>query len=244
MTRLNLSEDRTFKVLAHRAVEIAHRHHHELIPGVLSSLLVMRKILPRFDKTCDIFILSKGHAAPALYSFLEYLGYHPDLSNMFPQRDVANGIYCTTGSLGHGLPLAVGIALARKRRVEASGPVSYCTWDQGGAAMAQAYRDTVGIVYVLMGDGECLEGTTWESLCVAAHLELTNLEVHIDGNRCASLGDVPVNVAPSLATFFPQLVTYHNTVKGAGISFLEGTKEHKRTLTEAEFEQAMKELEP
>jgi hypothetical protein len=211
--------DDTFKKLARRAVEIAHCYHHELIPGVLSSLLVMGKIFPHFNKACDIFVLSKGHAAPALYSFLEHLGYSPALHQMFPQRDVANGVHCTTGSLGHGLPLAVGMALAKKRRGDA------------------------GTVYVLMGDGECLEGTTWESLCVADHLRLTNLQVHIDGNCCASLGDVPINAAPRLRIFFPLLVTYHLTVKGAGVSFLEGTKEHKRVLTDAEFKQAMKELE-
>ncbi len=207
-----------FNRLARRALQITWETKHELLPGQLSALQVMVPLWNRFDPCRDVLILSKGHAAPAYYAFLESFGFKPDVTTMFPRRDPKNGIPCSTGSLGHGLPMAVGIALAQK------------------------LAGLPGTVFVLMGDGECLEGTTWESLCIAKTYHLTNLEVHIDGNGCGCLGYLPINCAPWLPIVFPEYVAYHSTIKGMGISFLQGTKDHKRTLTEEEYHQAIQDL--
>lgn len=126
--------------------------------GCFSATEILITLFDKFITDRDRFILSKGHACWPYYVLLRERGLNPRLSG-HPSRDPANGIHCTTGSLGHGLPAGVGMALARKLRGEG------------------------GMVYVLMGDGECQEGTTWESMLIAAHHKLDNLLVVIDWNR-------------------------------------------------------------
>lgn len=208
-----------YRAILKRTLEICHDYGHSHLPGALSALQVMVPIFQKFDPQQDTFILSKGHAVVALYACLEEFGFKPDLTKTHPERDPANGITCTTGSLGHGLPMAVGIALANRMK---------------------GHR---GKVYVLLGDGECLEGTTWEALWLALRWSLySTLEVHIDGNGCGALGELPVNAAGGLRVLFAMFIRYHYTEKGYGISLLRGTKDHKRVLSEAEYQQAMKEL--
>ena len=121
----------------------------------------------------DFFILSKGHGCLALYVVLErhgfltktdielfckpggILGEHPDCTKV-------PGVEASTGSLGHGLPFAVGITLALK------------------------IRKMENRVYVVVGDGECHEGTVWEAANVANNLYLGNLCVLVDWNGSAS----------------------------------------------------------
>jgi transketolase len=122
----------------------------------------------------DIVILSKGHAAAALYSVLSLQGFFP---NEWLRRYCENnaplgghvtsngvpGVELSTGSLGHGLPYGLGIAMSRKM------------------------SGVPGRVFVVMSDGECDEGTTWESAMIANHHNLDNLIVVIDRNRIQSL---------------------------------------------------------
>lgn len=206
------------KALIRRTVQICHEYKHSHLPGALSALQVMAPIFASMTKE-DVFVLSKGHAAAALYACLEAKGYHPDLAKTHPERDPENGVTCTTGSLGHGLPMAAGIAFAR------------------------ILQDKPCHTHVLIGDGECLEGTCWEGLHIAEQLGVHGLQVHIDGNGCGALGRLPLSLPPTrLARMWPEWVKYHETTKGHGVSFLEGTKDHKRVLTDAEYEQAMGEL--
>lgn len=123
----------------------------------------------------DKFILSKGHACWPYYVLLMEEGNKPALTG-HPSRDPHNGVPCTTGSLGHGLPMALGMALAKKVKGES------------------------GKVYVLMGDGECQEGTTWESLLIAVNLRLDNLVVIVDWNGVQGSGYVG-NISPATASF-------------------------------------------
>lgn len=123
----------------------------------------------------DKFILSKGHACWPYYVLLMEEGNKPALTG-HPSRDPHNGVPCTTGSLGHGLPMALGMALAKKVKGEP------------------------GKVYVLMGDGECQEGTTWESLLIAANLGLDNLVVIVDWNGIQGSGTV-LDVSPATGRF-------------------------------------------
>ena len=122
----------------------------------------------------DIVILSKGHAAAALYSVLSLQGYFPsDWLQAYCQNDASLGGHVTskgvpgvelsTGSLGHGLPYGLGIAIARK------------------------LSGVTGRVFVVMSDGECDEGTTWESAMIANHHNLDNLTVIVDRNGIQSL---------------------------------------------------------
>ncbi len=124
-------------------------------------------------KDRDIFILSKGHAALAHYCVLAHFGYfHQEklitfgsfLSNLgcHADRTKVAGVEVSTGSLGHGIGVAVGIALARRINKES------------------------GRVFTLIGDGESNEGTVWEALMVAADLKLTNLTIIYDHNGSQS----------------------------------------------------------
>ncbi len=122
----------------------------------------------------DIVILSKGHSASALYSVLALQGFFPKewlakycnndapLGGHVTSKGVP-GVELSTGSLGHGLPYGLGIAMSRKK---------------SGAK---------GRVFVVMSDGECDEGTTWESAMIANHHELDNLVVIVDRNKIQSL---------------------------------------------------------
>jgi transketolase len=122
----------------------------------------------------DIVILSKGHAASALYSILSLQGFFPkEWLQRYCENDAqlgghvtskgVPGVELSTGSLGHGLPYGLGIAMSRK---------------MSGVG---------GRVFVVMSDGECDEGTTWESAMIAHHHNLDNLTVIVDRNRIQSL---------------------------------------------------------
>jgi transketolase len=130
--------------------------------------------LNREEEERDIVILSKGHAAVALYSILALKNFFPtDWLKLYCQNDGplgghvtsqgVPGVELSTGSLGHGLPYGLGIALSRK------------------------LTGQNGRIFVVMSDGECDEGTTWESALLANHHELNNLCVIVDRNRIQSL---------------------------------------------------------
>lgn len=123
----------------------------------------------------DLFILSKGHGSLALYTILSSVGFFDDevLSSFAKPDSILGGEPCvplipgveaTTGSLGHGLSLGVGMALAKK------------------------IDKTSEKVYVLLGDGECEEGTIWEAVMFANHQKLNNLVAIIDCNRIQKMG--------------------------------------------------------
>lgn len=198
----------------------------------------------------DRFILSKGHACLALYTVLREKGLNPDVHKGHPDIDLENGIECTTGSLGHGLPIAVGMALAKK------------------------FKKEKGNIYIVMSDGECQEGTTWESLMIASHHKLDNLIVIIDYNTLQAL-DFIENVL-SINNLFNKIIAFNcdcrevfdghdvkslkniitkksiygepvviiaHTTKGKGISYMEGKSEwHARQPSDREFKKAYGEL--
>ena len=118
----------------------------------------------------DRFVLSKGHCSGAFYSTLAARGFFPleqlktymdplSMLNGHPDRNKLPGVEANTGPLGHGLPIAAGIALAARMRKE--------SWR----------------VFVLTGDGELQEGSNWEAAMTAQHYGLENLTVIVDRNR-------------------------------------------------------------
>jgi transketolase len=130
----------------------------------------LMKITAPGDPLRDRFILSKGHAAAALYAVLAKRGFfdHGLLGGFLtdgssltghPSRGSLPGIEASTGSLGHGLPIGVGMALAGKRE-------------------GRSWR-----VFVMMGDGELQEGAVWEGAQLASRLRLDNLVAIVDVNR-------------------------------------------------------------
>ncbi len=225
-------------------IEIGEAHFGGSFSEIEILISLYNKILEPEDK----FILSKGHACYPLYILLKEKGYNPKIS-AHPDLDIENGIYATTGSLGHGLPMGVGMALARK------------------------LKNKLGRIYVLISDGECQEGTTWESAQIAAHHKLDNLTVIVDHNKLQalqkiegvqSLGDLKnkfevfgwqtieinghnfqeiLNALLNKSFGRPQIIIAH-TIKGKGISYMENDpKWHTRLPTEEELKQAYEELE-
>jgi transketolase len=218
---------------------------------------------PRWELR-DRFILSKGHGALAYYGALSLAGFFDEKylatfksNDTFltghPHMDLERGIEFSSGSLGQGLSLGVGTALALRSRAN------------------QTSR-----VYVLVGDGELNEGSIWEAAMSAAHFKLSNLTLIVDKNGLQYDGGTPDvldmgNLAAKWESFgwaaltvdghdLPALLdaleTRHdkplaiiaNTVKGKGVSFMENNRAwHHSRLTQAQFEQAMAEqlvLEP
>ena len=142
---------------------------------------------PSWDKR-DIFILSKGHGALGFYCVLARLGYFPvedtrtfgaylSKYGCHPDRRKVAGVEASTGSLGHGIGLAVGMALA---------------FNLAGSSRR---------VFTLIGDGEANEGSTWEAVMVAANLHLANLTILMDFNN-SQVRSLPIaNPAERLAAF-------------------------------------------
>ena len=222
-------------------------HHARHFGGTMSCIEILAALYDKVLKADDVFILSKGHAAFALYTLLHERGLKPIMDEM-TTFDPANGVHATTGSLGHGLPMAIGIAWAKQLQAKP------------------------GRVYCLLGDAECQEGTFWESLLQASTRKLGNLYVIVDANNIQGsnyvnrIVDMPWvgmiadqcqwrsftvmgHEVDFLATVLdrrndamPTLLTAQ-TIKGKGVSFMENDpKWHSRDITAQEIEQARKEL--
>ena len=217
--------------------------------GSFSMIEILLTLYEVVMKKNDKFILSKAHASYPLCILLKSKGLNPELTTHL-ELDTENGINCTTGSLGHGLPISTGMALARKK------------------------QKIPGKIYVLMSDGECQEGTTWESLLIASKHKLNNLVVIIDYNKIQALSrleDVlPLENLPnkfkafnwncievknghsfkSLISSFKKknkkekpLVIIVNTIKGKGIKDFENDPVwHARKITKKDIEIGKKEL--
>lgn len=213
------------------------------------------------DDTRDRFVLSKGHAYTALYSILSLRGFFSQeeyrsnfmtdggLYPAHPIKQLEKGIECSSGSLGMGISFAVGKAIAAKKK-----GLSYKT-------------------YVVMGDGECNEGSTFEAFVSAAQFKLDNLIVFIDHNGYQQDGTtediMKIPFVPILSSLGWDVVEINGndvdaidaafrkrqvgtgkpfaiigkTIKGKGISFMEGINSwHHATMNEEQYQLAMEEL--
>ncbi|MCK6449847.1 MAG: transketolase [Alphaproteobacteria bacterium] len=208
----------------------------------------------------DTFLMSKGHGCMIQYAILEdlgvltrqdmdlyckpngILGCHPDYGNP--------GIEASTGSLGHGLSMVVGMALAERG------------------------RRTSGVIYTVLSDGEVQEGSTWEAVLMASSFGLSNIVAFVDYNNFQSLG----RTSETHPSFFPlvdkfvafgwetvevdghdpaaihdavvsrkggkPLMVVANTTKGKGVSYMENVPIwHYRSPSKDEYKKALEELE-
>ena len=215
---------------------------------------------PKWEER-DRFVLSKGHTAPGLYAALANRGFFPveDLPTLrhidsylqgHPNMNTVPGVDMSTGSLGQGVSVAVGMALGAKYQ-------------------GKTYR-----VYTLLGDGEIQEGQVWEACMAASHYKLDNLYVIVDNNGLQIDGDIAKVMSPypivdklEAFAFHVEAVDGHDfealeaafrkakevkgaptaivmsTTKGKGVSFMENNAGwHGKAPNDQEYAQAMDEL--
>ena len=232
----------------------------DIMAVLYGKVLRVRPEEPKW-KDRDRFILSKGHAGAGVYATLAECGFFSveelkthyangsRLSGHVSHKGIP-GVEISTGSLGHGLPIGAGMALAAKM------------------------DSAVQRVFVIVGDGECDEGSNWEAALFAAHHKLSNLIVIVDYNKLQSLTTVSETLAlepfadkwrsfgwnvlevdghdhdalahtldhQSSVSEKPLCVLAHTT-KGKGVSFMENSVLwHYRTAQGDEYVDAMKEL--
>jgi transketolase len=177
--------EQTARVIRARIIENSHKTQTPHLGSCLSCVDILvaayfdvLRINPErpAEEDRDRFILSKGHAAPALFQVLAKRGYYPESmldsygedGSLFaehpPTPSHLPGIEAATGSLGHGFPMGLGMALAARIR-------------------KQPYK-----VFALVSDGECNEGSTWEAAMLASSQVMENLTVIVDFNKWQATG--------------------------------------------------------
>jgi transketolase len=203
--------------LKKRIIFLSYRYGLSHIGSCLDAVDTIDKIY-QVKKKNEPFILSNGHAGLALYVVLEkYEGKDAEKllkkHGIHPSRDKEDGIWCSTGSLGQGLPIAVGMAMANRKRN----------------------------VYVLTSDGEMNEGSCWEALRIAAEQRLENLRVTVIGNGYTALGKTDDDLLDlRLQFFYPSLMVRTNLF--AFPDFLQGLWGHYRVLDKKQYREVIKEM--
>lgn len=233
----------------------------ELLVALYFKILSVNPENPE-DPNRDRFVLSKGHGVPALYPVLTKKGFLDQETlagfaqdggtlEQHPTRNVSQGIEISSGSLGHGLSISCGMALAGK-------------YDE------KKYR-----IFTLLSDGELEEGSTWEAAMFAAHHQLDNLIAIIDCNKLQAMGKTKeiIDLEPLTEKWqafgwevkeinghnFKEIIEalevlpfqsgkpsclIANTIKGKGVSFMESQPEwHDKHPDEKEYQKALKELQ-
>lgn len=236
-----------------RSLEAVHKVGKGHIGGVLSCAEILAVVYGGLLRPGDRFLLSKGHAAIGLYAALALTGHFPleELDSLNqegmlgeePSRKIP-GVEINAGSLGHGLGLACGVALANK--------------------LAGSKART----FVMLGDGDCLEGSTWEAAMFAAKHKLNVIAV-IDRNNLIIGGTTEeISGLDDLGRKFDAFGMQHywcdghdedqlenslnqdgpiaviaQTIKGKGVSFMEGRREwHHGNLSAAQLAQAKEDI--
>lgn len=227
------------KKLRNRILEVAFRDGMGHIPSALSILDIIWCLYDKVMTKDDQFILSKGHGVMALYAVLEEKGLLDWSTKLMGHPKRGGAILASTGSLGHGLPIAVGLAMAKEIKGES------------------------GRVFCLIGDGECNEGTTWESAMVASHHKLNNLVVIVDQNHSSNRALNTGNLVEKFKSFgfnafnedyerdflwvddlndinwkLPKCFVFE-TIKGNGVPFMQAPEWHNKRLTQQDYEHAL-----
>ena len=192
------------------------------IGSALSCVEILVDLFYRTLKKDDIFLFSKASGVATLYSILADKGYFPKKKIAhylkhypLPSKEVPQILH-SLGSLGHGLPVAVGMAYANPKRK----------------------------VYVLMSDGEVQEGTTWEACLFARQHKLNNLYVIVDNNKIQALGHTKDILDLKTAYKFMKNTLPNckivNTVKGKGVPMFEDDPSwHYKNITEQQLKDAL-----
>ena len=204
------------KKLYRRLLDICYENKLHHLGSYFSCLHIIDEIYKN-KKDDDIFILSSGHSVVALYVVLEkYYGLDAvELHKKYgdhPKRNEVDKLHCSTGSLGMGITGAVGRALANPNRN----------------------------VYCLLSDGECAEGSVWESLRFAFENKLSNLKIYVNANGWAAYDPVDLDyLEKRIKAFHPDVNFVRTTVEHFG---LKGLHAHYTNFSEEQYREALASL--
>jgi transketolase len=183
-----------------RILEISYKHKLSHISSCLTTYPILKNIYENKNKN-DIVILSAGHAGLAQYVIIEeYSNFKinaEDLLNkhgIHPVRDLDNEIYVSSGSLGSGILIAVGMALANKNIN----------------------------VYCILSDGECAEGTVWEALASCVNLNIKNLFIHVNINGYSAYNCIDRQYLEKRLLSFCPFIIIHQTYNPPYLKDLSG----------------------
>lgn len=239
-----------------KILQVSYKQKSGHIASSFSILEILYALYDDILDQNDQFILSKGHAALGLYAILNefkkitdeelsnFASYESNLGG-HPDRNKVLDVFASAGSLGHGLPIAVGVSLSKK------------------------IKNEDGKVYCLVGDGECNEGSIWESALLASHLKLNNLICIVDNNKSQTRAVVTSNIEEKFSSFGWKTLSVDghdikdlsktlrtididrpvciiaDTIKGYGVSEVQNNSFswHHRSPTNQEIDEMMRELE-
>ena len=204
------------KELKRRIIDISYRHKLSHLGSCITAVDIIDEIygvkLPD-----ERFVLSSGHAGLALYCVIEkyegidaekifeHHGVHPDRCNQCH-------IYCSTGSLGQGLPISCGLALANRNKN----------------------------VWCLISDGEMAEGSIWEALRIRNELKLKNLKVYLNFNGWGAYKNIEEEAMGERLAWFTYSTPIE--IKATNVNqlpFLKGQDAHYKVMNEEEYKEAM-----
>lgn len=206
--------DITNKHLKRRIIDISYKHKLSHIGSCLTAVDIIKQIYD-IKKPDEKFVLSSGHAGLALYVVLESVGGR-DAKDIFnhhgvhPDRCSVCGLHVSTGSLGQGLPIAVGMALADRSKD----------------------------VYCLISDGECAEGSIWEALRITQEQKLDNLFIYANINGWGAYREITVESRLHEQLMEYRVKCIFTT--SDQLPFLKGLDAHYYTMNEEDYEIAKK----
>lgn len=205
------------KDLKHRILEISYKHKLSHIGSCMTAVDIISDIYNK-KKDDEKFILSSGHAGLALYVVLEkHTGVDAEQlllkHGIHPNRDDEEGIYCSTGSLGHGLGIAVGMACSDRSKK----------------------------VYCVISDGESAEGSIWEALLFCEKMNVDNLHVKVNINGYGAYD--PSNVDQLKRMFKQFRCPHIEVVlTNPGFPMLHGLSAHYMTMSEEQYKYSIHHL--
>lgn len=197
--------------LTQRLIDITYQERLAHLSSTMSALPIIEEIYAQRQDN-EVFVLSNGHAGLALYVVLEkYYGVDAvellHKHGIHPNRDLPNHLYCSTGSLGSGLPIAVGHALACPERK------TYC----------------------MISDGEAAEGSIWESLAFIHSHPVDNIEVYANINGLGAYGEIDVDYLENrLKSFLPRINICKS--EPINWPFVQGLDSHYYNLKPEDYE--------
>ncbi|MEK6832886.1 MAG: hypothetical protein AABY32_02470 [Nanoarchaeota archaeon] len=196
--------------LKQRILEISYKYKLSHLSSCLGSLPIIYNIFINKNEN-EKFILSNGHSGLALYVILEhFFNYNAEelylKHGIHPCFDPEHQIWCTTGSLGIGLPIAIGYAL--------STPYKICC---------------------LISDGECYEGSIWESLAFIKEYNILNININVIVNGLSAYKKININYLENRLLSFYEKIIIHKIENIKELPFSSGLDQHYHILSENEY---------